>query len=161
VSDLTGRVLVLLAVGSLLVPAAPSLAADPKAEGHAFQPLQVAATTIMQSALGPLTSIAISDDLNCAVSHIDDLDPEFYDTTACATLVAVGGTLYGPADIPAGSSAGPRTTYTPVAQGPVSGSRHTGGLYDAYDVEIRANAGEQTTARTTRVVIEVIGAPDP
>jgi hypothetical protein len=43
----------------------------------------------------------------------------------------------------------------------ISDSRYTGGLYDAYDVEIRAVAGGQTTARTTRVAIEVIGAPDP
>jgi hypothetical protein len=72
---------------------------------------------------GPLTRIEISDDLNCAVSHIDDTEhPEFYGDTACATLVAVGGTLYGPAAIPAGGSASPRTPFTPISQSSVTGS---------------------------------------
>lgn len=34
-----------------------------------------AATTSITSATGPLTSIAISDELNCAVSHIADANP--------------------------------------------------------------------------------------
>lgn len=65
---------------------------------------------------GPLDSIQVTPDLNCAVDHVGDTEPEFYGTTACGTLVAVGGTLYGPADIPAGGSASPRTSFTPVSQ---------------------------------------------
>ena len=56
---------------------------------------------------GSLTRVAISPDLNCAVNHAGDIDPEFYGDTAYGTLVAVGGTLYRPADIPAGGSASP------------------------------------------------------
>lgn len=37
-------------------------------------------------------------------------------------MVAVGGTLYGPSLIPAGSSASPRTTVTPVSQSAVTGA---------------------------------------
>jgi len=68
------------------------------------------------SAPGPLTNITISPDLNCAVNHINDNFGEFFDDTACGTLVAVGGTLYGPATIPAGGGANPRTAFTPVSQ---------------------------------------------
>ena len=65
---------------------------------------------------GPLTDITVTPDLNCAVNHTGDSDGEFYGSTACGTLVAVGGTLYGPEGIPAGGSASPRTTFTPVSQ---------------------------------------------
>jgi hypothetical protein len=46
---------VLVAALSLLVPATPTQAADPKADGHSFQPLQVAQTTTIESLRGPLT----------------------------------------------------------------------------------------------------------
>jgi hypothetical protein len=47
---------------------------------------------------------------------------EFYGDTVCGTLIAVGGTLYGPANISAGINVVPRTAYTPVSQTPVTGS---------------------------------------
>lgn len=65
---------------------------------------------------GPLTEIQITRDLNCAVSHAGDTSPEFYGTTACGTLVAAGGTLFGPAEIPAGGNASPRTAWVPQSQ---------------------------------------------
>jgi hypothetical protein len=69
---------------------------------------------------GPLTRVAISPDLNCAVDHVADVVPEFFGDTACATLVATPDTLYGPQYIPAGSYASPLTPWTPVSQtGPV------------------------------------------
>jgi hypothetical protein len=71
---------------------------------------------------GPLTTVDVSTDLNCAVNHTGDADGEFFDDTACGTLLASGGTLYGPADIPAGESASPRTAFTPVSQSAVTGS---------------------------------------
>jgi hypothetical protein len=71
---------------------------------------------------GPLTHITISSDLNCAVNHIADTVAEFYGGTACATLVAAGDILYGPASIPAGGGASPRTAFTPVSQSGVTGS---------------------------------------
>ena len=78
---------------------------------------------------GPLTRIEITNDLNCAVDHTGDSAPEFYGDTACGTLVAVGGTLYGPADIPAGESASPRTPFTPVSQTGVLGAGTVGDPY--------------------------------
>ena len=56
------------------------------------------------SSPGPLTNIRITDDLNCAVNHAADTAGEFFGETACATQIAVGGTVYGPANIPAGNS---------------------------------------------------------
>ena len=71
---------------------------------------------------GPLTTVDVSTDLNCAVNHTGDADGEFFGDTACGTLLATGGTLYGPADIPAGGSASPRTAFTPVSQSPITGT---------------------------------------
>ncbi|HEX3393124.1 MAG TPA: hypothetical protein VHS52_01240, partial [Acidimicrobiales bacterium] len=65
---------------------------------------------------GPLTQIGTTTDLNCSVNHAGDAAGEWFGDTACGTLVATGGVLYGPADIPAGSSAAPRTPWTPVSQ---------------------------------------------
>jgi uncharacterized repeat protein (TIGR01451 family) len=93
-----------LAVG-LLGPVSPALAAS---------------TPILSA--GPLTRVEISDDLNCAVDHTGDSVGEFFADTACGTLVAVGGTLYGPASIPAGGSASPRTAFTPISQSAVLGA---------------------------------------
>jgi hypothetical protein len=63
-----------------------------------------------------LTEIHITPDLNCAVNYAGDTYGEFYDNTACGTLVVANGTLYGPAQIPAGGNASPRTPFTTVTQ---------------------------------------------
>lgn len=65
---------------------------------------------------GPLTRILTTGDLNCGVNHVDDESPEFFNDTACGTLLVVGGVLYGPEDIPAGDDARPRTQWTPISQ---------------------------------------------
>ena len=70
---------------------------------------------------GPLTVIGITDDLNCAVNHADDDAGEFFADTACGTLLVAGGELFGPASIPAGSAASPRTAFVPVNQSAVTG----------------------------------------
>jgi len=114
--------LVIALVGALLASVVgPPVAigaeppADPKAESpEAFASAAVAGATITTP--GPLERITITPDLNCSVQHRDDTVPAFYGDTACATLVAVGSVLYGPADIPAGGSASPRTSFTPVNQ---------------------------------------------
>ena len=66
---------------------------------------------------GPLTAITISPDLNCAVNHTGDSAGEWFANTACGTLAvdqsAATPTLYGPASIPAGDGAGPRTRTRP------------------------------------------------
>ncbi|WP_315093538.1 hypothetical protein [uncultured Cellulomonas sp.] len=69
---------------------------------------------------GPLERIAVSADLNCDVRYVGDTSPEFYAGIACGTFVAVGGELYGPANVPAGGGASPRTSFTTLSQvGPV------------------------------------------
>ena len=69
---------------------------------------------------GPLVAYDISTDLNCSVTYAGDTSPAFFGNTACATLVNITGsglsTLYGPAAIPAGGGASPRTAFTPVSQ---------------------------------------------
>lgn len=56
-----------LAVG-LLGPVSPALAAS-----HLI------------TSSGPLTRVEITTDLNCAVDHTGDAEPEFYGDTACGT----------------------------------------------------------------------------
>ena len=99
---------------------------------------------------GPLTFIRTTPDLGCAVNHVLDPDHgEFYDETACATLVAVGGTLYGPETIPAGSSAEPRTTWTPSSQE----SSGAGTSIDPYRIITIVTGGDLTVTQTDTYVV--------
>lgn len=65
---------------------------------------------------GPLTRIETSPELNCGVSHAGDTHGEFFGWSACGTLLAADGVLYGPGVIPAGGSASPLTPWTPIDQ---------------------------------------------
>jgi uncharacterized repeat protein (TIGR01451 family) len=99
---------------------------------------------------GPLTKIEISPDLNCNVQHRVDPLPEFFGGTACGTLVALGpstatSTLYGPADIPAGENASPRTPFTPVSQSGVSGGGTQANPYSITTVVALGDSGVQLT----------------
>ncbi len=123
-----------LAVG-LLGPVSPALAAS---------------QAITSS--GPLTSITITDDLNCAVNHTGDASGEFFGGTACGTLVAVGGTLFGPVYIPAGSFASPRTAFTPVSQSAVTGTGTNADPYRIVTVVGLGSTGLQITETDTYVV---------
>jgi uncharacterized repeat protein (TIGR01451 family) len=89
---------------------------------------------------GPLTSITISPDLNCSVLHAGDLSPEWFGSTACGTLAVdqSTGTLYGPASIPAGGAASPRTAFTPVSQ---VGPTGTGTALDPYKIVTTVSLG--------------------
>lgn len=82
----------------------------------------MAASQAIEEPEGRLTRTEISDELNCAVNHIDDAEGEFFGDTACGTFVATGGTLYGPTEVPAGGSASPRSPFTVVSQSGVTGS---------------------------------------
>src|SRR5262245_22017812 len=88
--------------------------ASAKGGGDGVASAALSNTTI--SSAGPLNNIYLSNELNCQVDHVGDSAHEFFDPEeipgACGTLIATGGTLYGPSDIPAGSGASPRTTYT-------------------------------------------------
>ena len=94
-----------------------AVATDADKATDGVQLLQVGETI---SSAGPLTRVFISTDLNCAVNHRDDVDPEFFGDTACATLLATGGVLYGPDAIPAGNVT--EVPFTPVSQTPVTGT---------------------------------------
>jgi uncharacterized repeat protein (TIGR01451 family) len=74
-----------------------------------------AAAAVSIQSEGPLTQINISNTLNCDVRHEDDDRPEWYGTNACGTFFTDHTTLWGPQDLPAGSNASPRTTYTHVS----------------------------------------------
>lgn len=74
---------------------------------------------------GPLTTITIGSELNCAVNYVGDSAGEFYGDTACGTFVAANGVLYGPTNVPAGGSATGvpgYTPFTPVSQSAVAGA---------------------------------------
>jgi hypothetical protein len=88
--------------------------------------LPASATAPMGNPNGPLTNIAISPDLNCAVNHTGDARGEFFGETACATGIVAGGVLYRPDSIPAGGSADPFEAFTPVSQTPMSGTGTSG-----------------------------------
>ncbi len=101
---------------------------------------------------GPLTSVFTSNDLNCAVNHTGDTSAEFYGGTACATLIATGGTLYGPANIPAGDNASPRTTFTIVSQSEVSGAGTSANPYKVTTV-VQAGTSGLTLTQTDSYVV--------
>jgi len=113
-------------------------------------PVAAASQSILSA--GPLTRVQISDDLNCAVDHTGDTSPEFFGDTACGTLVAVGGTLYGPAYIPAGGSAAPRTTFTAISQSAVTGSGSNADPYKIVTVVGLGATGLRITETDTYVV---------
>jgi hypothetical protein len=99
---------------------------------------------------GPLTTIGTTSDLNCSVNHTGDTAGEWYGDTACGTLLSSGGTLYGPANIPAGGSAAPRTGWTPVSQTGVTGS---GTSADPYKVVTVATGGAFQITQTDTYVV--------
>lgn len=101
---------------------------------------------------GPLTKIDISPELNCAVNHAADTSGEFFGDTACATLIATGGVLYGPTSIPAGSAASPRTSYTLVSQV----SAGTGTASDPFRIVTVVTAGT-SGVRLTQTDSYVVG----
>jgi hypothetical protein len=133
-----------LAVASMALLAAPSALAAPP-----FQDLGVPA--------GPLTRVAVGNELSCQVQHTGDTSLEFFPSVAtpgdCGTFIAVGGTLFAPAfathDATASSSLGTFTAFTAVSQTPVSGS---GGAGDPRKVVTIASAGSLQVTQTDSYV---------
>lgn len=99
---------------------------------------------------GPLTKIGISSDLNCSVNHSGDTAGEFYGGTACGTFVAVAGSHYGPASVPAGNSGNP--PYTPISQSAVTGSGTSGDPYKIVTVVGLGTSGLELTETDSYVV---------
>lgn len=115
----------------------------------------LAAEMDIGNAGGPLTHILITTLTNCQVNHTGDASFEFYggDPGACGTFLATGGTLYGPASVPAGGNASPRTAWTAVSQSAVTGTG-TGG--DPFTVVTVVDAGA-TGLRVTETDSYVTG----
>ncbi|MBV8960290.1 MAG: hypothetical protein JO087_16105, partial [Actinobacteria bacterium] len=105
---------------------------------------------------GPLTKIAVSNDLSCAVNRAGDSHGEFYNDTACGTFLAVGTTTFGPANVPAGPQ-DPGTSgykkFTPVSQTAVTGA---GTAASPYQVVTRVTAGT-TGIQVTQTDSYVVG----
>ncbi|MBV8691557.1 MAG: hypothetical protein JOY57_07870, partial [Actinobacteria bacterium] len=105
---------------------------------------------------GPLTKIAVSNDLSCAVNRTGDSHGEFYNDTACGTFLAVGTTTFGPANVPAGPQ-DPGTSgykkFTPVSQTAVTGA---GTAASPYQVVTRVTAGT-TGIQVTQTDSYVVG----
>jgi hypothetical protein len=98
------------------------------------------------SPAGPLTSVALGNELSCQVAYTGDARLELFPSASkpgdCGTLVFVGGTLFAPAfsahDASAASSIGPNTAWTPVSQTAVAGS---GSAANPFRVTTVADAG--------------------
>jgi uncharacterized repeat protein (TIGR01451 family) len=104
---------------------------------------------------GPLTRIEISDTLNCSVNHVSDASGEFFGDTACGTFLAVGGTIYGPAEIPAGGDVTGAPNYvpfTPVSQSAVTGAGTASDPFRIVTVVDAGASGFRVTETDTYVV---------
>jgi hypothetical protein len=139
---------------------------------HAAVPFQEIASG------GPLTSVALGDELSCQVAHSGDARFELFPSAAkpgdCGTFVFTGGTLFAPNlaahDVSAASSIGPSTPFVPVSQTPVGGSGSSGSPYkvttvaDAGASGVRISQADtyvtgQESYRTDTTVRNVGGAP--
>jgi len=105
---------------------------------------------------GPLTNIYITNDLNCQVAHLGDPGFEFFPNDmqlgACGTFLTVGGTLYGPAIVPAGGNATPRTPWTPASQTLVTGSGTSSDPFKIVTVVAAGTTGITVTETDSYVV---------
>lgn len=119
-------------------------------------PSASAASTQTITSSGPLTSIGISDTLNCSVNHTGDASGEFFGDTACGTFLAAGGNIYGPPSVPAGGNvtgASNFVAFTPVSQSAVTGA---GTVADPYKIVTVVDAGT-TGLRVTETDTYVVG----
>jgi hypothetical protein len=79
---------------------------------------------------GPLTNVALGDELSCQVAHAGDERLELFPSAVkpgdCGTLLYVAGTLFAPNfgahDSTSTSGIGASTPFTPVSQSPVGGA---------------------------------------
>ena len=79
---------------------------------------------------GPLTHVAVGNELSCQVQHTGDTSLEFFPSSVtpgdCGTFLTAGGVLFAPNfalhDSTASSSIGTYTAFTPVSQTAVTGA---------------------------------------
>ena len=87
------------------------------------------------------------------MNHTGDTAGEFFDDTACATLVSLAGTLYGPASIPAERlRRRPAPAYTPVSQTAVTGAGTAASPFSVTTVVDLGGTGFRLTETDTYVV---------
>ena len=142
----SARRVLLLAILAVTASATPAVAAVPYAD-------------IVSG--GPLTSIALGNELSCQVAHTSDAQLELYPPSAkpgdCGTFVALGGMLFTPNfsahDGTATSGLGTSAPWTPVSQTPVSGA---GTSASPYRVVTAADAGA-TGLRVVQADTYVLG----
>src|SRR3954451_24056020 len=104
---------------------------------------------------GPLTQVAIGNDLSCQVQHTGDTAFELFPSSTtpgdCGTFLATGGALYTPdfsnhgGGATATSSLGARTPYSAVSQTPVSGSGSGSSPFRVTTIVNVASTGLQIT----------------
>jgi uncharacterized repeat protein (TIGR01451 family) len=152
-SSRTARAMAVVALAAGIMVALGS-SAQGKGGGQVPEVGAQALTEATINSSGPLTQIVISNELNCQVEHSGDSAFEFFSDIpgACGTLIATGGTLYGPSDIPAGESASPRTTYTQVSQTPVTGTGTSGDPFTVVTVVDAGSSGLRLTETDSYVV---------
>jgi hypothetical protein len=135
-------------VGAALATAPPALAAPP------FQDEGVPA--------GPLTHVAIGNELSCTVEHTGDTSLEFFPSGAtpgdCGTFLVAGGALYAPDFANHGGTAtgglGAFTPFTPVSQSGVTGSGASGDPRKVVTVATAGATGLQITETDSYVAGE-------
>jgi hypothetical protein len=109
---------------------------------------------------GPLTSIALGNELGCQVAHTGDARLELYPSAAkpgdCGTFVAIGATLFAPNfaahDTTAASGIGPSTPWTPVSQTPVAGAGTSASPYRVVTVADAGASGLRVVQTDTYVL---------
>jgi RHS repeat-associated protein len=87
---------------------------NPKGREHAGGSPRHGATSNVATGLA---SVTVSPDLNCDVTTTVDSAPSFYGGNACGTFFEVDGSIYGPASVPAGLSAGGLTSVSQTTTG--------------------------------------------
>lgn len=108
---------------------------------------------------GPLTTVAIGNELSCQVKHRSDTVFEFFPSSVvpgdCGTFLEVGGTLYAPDFDEHGSTAtgalGDYTPYTRISQSSRSGSGTRSNPYRVTTVVAAGTTGMQITQVDTYV----------
>ena len=102
---------------------------------------------------GPLTGVALGNELSCQVSYSGDARFELFPSSTkpgdCGTFVVVGAELFAPNlsahDSSSASAIGPSTAFTPVSQSPVTGSGTTASPFKVTTVADAGASGVRIT----------------
>jgi hypothetical protein len=104
----------------------------------AFAPVGATAGTTPRASAAPVLTVATSRTLNCSIAHRDDPRLRFFADTSCATIVVVGGKVFGPALTPGFFPDARPTAFTPISQSARTGS---GTAADPWRVVTKVAAG--------------------